>query len=150
MADSNRQLHIDIISQERRLLTETADQLSAPSVLGEVTILPGHIPLFTRLEDGIVRFKKDGKERELAIFGGFMDVGPGNRITVLADTAVLAEDVNQARAEAAKQKAQIAMKQKGSEVEFKQAEIALRRALLELKVARRRKTSTNPSTESTT
>ncbi len=149
MSDPKRQLYIDIITQERRLLSETADQISAPSVLGEVTILPGHIPLFTRLEDGIVKLKKGNQERELAIFGGFMDVGPGNKITVLADTAVLAEDVNVARAEAAKVKAQEALKQKASEVEFAHAESALRKSLLELKVARRRRVS-SASTESAT
>lgn len=131
-------LHLDIITQEKRLLSLTVDQLTAPAVMGEVTILPGHIPLFTRLEDGVIKYSVNGKFKELALMGGFMDVAPGNRITIMADTAILAEDASEAKAEAAKNKAEIAMKQRTSEIEFKLAEMSLRRALLELKVARRR------------
>jgi F-type H+-transporting ATPase subunit epsilon len=135
-------IQLDIITQEKSLLTTTVDQLTAPAVMGEVTILPGHIPLFTRLDDGIIRYKSEGTITEVAIIGGFMDVGPQNKITIMADSAINAEDVDEQKAELARQKAEDAMKNKQSEVEFKIAEASLRKALLELKVARRRRSRT--------
>jgi F-type H+-transporting ATPase subunit epsilon len=135
-------LHLEIITQEKKLLSETVDQISAPAVMGEVTILPGHIPLFTKLEDGILKIKRQGKLEEMAVLGGFMDVSPGNHVTILAETAISAESASEAKAEAARQKAQDVMHQKTNEVEFKQAELSLRKAILELKIARRRRQET--------
>jgi F-type H+-transporting ATPase subunit epsilon len=131
-------LKLDIISQEKHLFSEEVDQLTAPALEGEVTILPNHIPLFTRLGDGVVVIKKDGKFDEFAILGGFMDVGPQNQVTILADAAFNTAEVNEAKALEAKRQAEISLKQKQNEVEFRQAEASLRKAVLELKVARRR------------
>jgi F-type H+-transporting ATPase subunit epsilon len=131
-------LFLEVITQEKHLLSVEADQLTAPSVSGEVTILPNHIPLFTKLNDGVITYKQGAHTFEYAVLGGFMDVAPGNKITILADSAVRADDINLAKAQAAKEKAQEAMQNKQSEVEFKQAEASLRKALLELKVAKRR------------
>jgi F-type H+-transporting ATPase subunit epsilon len=135
-------ISLDIITQEKPLLSTTVDQLTAPAVMGEVTILPGHIPLFTRLNDGVIRYKTESTITEIAIIGGFMDVGPQNKITIMADSAINAEDIDEQKAELARQKAEDAMKNKQSEVEFKIAEASLRKALLELKVARRRRPRT--------
>ena len=71
-----------------------------------------------------------------------MDVAPGNKVTILADSAIRADDINLAKAEAARKKAEEALSNKQSEVEFKQAEASLRKAILELKVARRRTSKT--------
>lgn len=133
----SQKLKLDVITQEKALLSLNVDKISAPAILGEVTILPGHIPLFTRLEDGILKYWSDNKYDELAVIGGFMDVAPGNQVTIMADSAIIASSVSIAAAEAAKEKAQKAMQEKTSEFEYKQAEISLRRALMELKVARR-------------
>jgi F-type H+-transporting ATPase subunit epsilon len=138
-------IHLEVITQEKHVLTKEVRQLTAPGSMGEVTILPKHIPLFTRLQDGVITiYTKSGVE-ELAILGGFMDVGPLSRVTILADAAINASDINLAKAEAAKRRAEDAMKQKVSEVEFRQAEASLRRALLELKVARRRRRQEIPT-----
>ena len=131
-------LYLDIITQDHQVLSETIDKISAPAVMGEVTILPGHIPLFTRLDDGILKIWHEKSYKELALVGGFMDVGPGNKITVMADSAILAEAADEHKAEIAKKKAEEAMKDQKSEFEFRQAEISLRKALMELRVARRR------------
>jgi len=139
------QLKLDIITQDRQVLSESVDKVSAPAVLGEVTILPGHIPLFTRLDDGILKIWQGKAYRELALVGGFMDVSPGNQVTVMADSAILAESASEAKAEQARQKALIAMQDKTNDFEFKQAEISLRKALMELKVARRKQPQTVPS-----
>ncbi|OGV95829.1 ATP synthase F1 subunit epsilon [Microgenomates group bacterium RBG_16_45_19] len=131
------QLKLDIITQEKHLLSDTVDQITAPAATGEVTILPNHIPLFTRLNDGIIRYRKGTTAIEYAVLGGFMDVAPGSHVTILADSAIRSADINLAKAEAAKAKAEAALQNKQSEVEFKLAEAALRKALLELKAARR-------------
>jgi F-type H+-transporting ATPase subunit epsilon len=135
-------LTLEIVTQEKHLLTEEIDQLTAPSAAGEVTILPNHIPLFTRLQDGVIRYKIGSLFVEYAVLGGFMDVAPGNKITILADSAVRTDKINIAKVEAAKAKAEEAMANRQSEFEFKQAEASLRKALLELKAARRH---VNPS-----
>jgi len=132
-------IKLDIISQEKPILSAEVDQLTAPAESGEVTILPNHIPLFTKLKDGIITIKNGNRVDELAVLGGFMDVGPDSKITVLADAAVRADDINIAKAEAAKKLAEEAIKNKGSEIEFKEAEASLRRAMLELKAANRLK-----------
>lgn len=128
---------LEIITQEAKILTEEVDQVTAPAVLGEVTILPGHIPLFTKLSDGLITIKSSKGTTEIAVLDGFMDVSVGNRVTILADSAIRAESVNIAKATEAKRKAEEAMHQKTSEIEFKQTEAALRKAILELKVAQR-------------
>lgn len=128
-------LTLNIISQEQHLLTAEVDQITAPAASGEVTILPSHIPLFTKLNDGVIVIKIDNQIDEFAVLGGFMDVGPDNQVTILADAAIRADDINIAQAEAARHKAELAMKNKVSEINFKEAEVSLRKALLELKVA---------------
>lgn len=130
---------LNIISQEKHLLTAEVDQLTAPAASGEVTILPSHIPLFTKLNDGVILIKTEGKTDEFAILGGFMDVGPDSQVTILADAAIRADDINVAKAEEARKKAEFAMKNKESEINFKEAEVSLRKALLELKVAGKRR-----------
>lgn len=136
---AHHSIQLEVITQEKHVLSQTVDQLTAPGIEGEVTILPDHIPLFTRLSDGIITLFKKGQKDELAILGGFMDVGPNSHVTILADAAIHADDINVAKAEAAKKRAEKTMKQKVSEVDFKVAEAELRRALLELKTAKRRK-----------
>lgn len=130
---------LEIISQEQHLVTAEVDQLTAPTATGEITILPNHIPLFTKMTDGVVTTKHQGKIEEFAVLGGFMDVAPNSKVTILADVAVRADSINAAKAEEAKRKAEEAMKNKTSEIEFREAETSLRRALFELKIASSRR-----------
>lgn len=130
---------LDIISQEKHLATLEVDQVTVPTTTGEVTILPHHIPLFTKMTDGIVTVKMGNKYQEFAILGGFMDVAPDSKVTILADAAIQADNINAAKAEEAKRRAEEAMKNKTSEIEFREAETSLRKALFELKVANRRR-----------
>lgn len=135
------QLQLEIISQEKHLLSKRVLQVTAPASMGEVTILPGHIPFFTRLNDGIVIIKTDSEEEDFAILGGFMDVGPDSTVTIMADAAFSADSINEAKAMEAKKQAEIALEQKQSEIDFRQTEASLRKAILELKLARRHKRS---------
>jgi F-type H+-transporting ATPase subunit epsilon len=134
-----KRITLEIITQERHLLSKTVDKVVVPSISGELTILPGHVPLFTRLSDGIVLLFDGTSWDEFGVLGGFLDVGPNSHVTIMADSALRAEDVNEAKALEAKRQAEEAMKQKDDMVAFRIAEGSLRQALLELKVARRSK-----------
>lgn len=133
------QMKLTIITQEEQVMSDMVDKVTAPASEGEVTIMPQHVPLFTRLVDGIIRIVRGEKVEEIAVLGGFMDVNPNNEITIMSDAAFRADSVNEAKAEQARKQAEITMQQKLSEVDFKVAEQDLRRAVLELKVARSRR-----------
>ncbi len=130
-------LTLEVITQERRILEVPADQVTVMTSTGELTILPGHISLFSRLSPGILRYTHDKKENFLAVFGGFMDVSVADRVTILADAADRAEDLDIASVEAAKAKAEKTLEgQFEAPEDFVRAETALRLTNLRLKAAR--------------
>jgi F-type H+-transporting ATPase subunit epsilon len=132
-------LELEIVTAERQLLAEdNIDVVIAPGSEGELAILPRHAPLMTILEMGELRYRRGGDETSVAVTGGFMEVR-NNKVTVLADAAEKAEDIDEARAEAARQRAQQRLTQRPSELDLVRAEIALRRSLLRLRVAERRR-----------
>lgn len=134
-----RQLHITIISQEKQLETVVAEQINVKTVVGEITVLPGHIPLFARLETGELRYKQGDQETSFVVSKGFIDVGPDNQVTVLVDTAVAAREISLEMAEAAVLAAQETMANSEDQQELLMAEASLRLALLEIKVAQKTK-----------
>ncbi|MBA7486214.1 ATP synthase epsilon chain [subsurface metagenome] len=109
----------------------------APGIEGQLGILPHHAPLMTTLQPGELRVRKDGEEFSLAISGGFLEVRP-DRIIVLADAAERAEEIDIARAEEAKRRAEERLRERTPEVDAAQVEVALRRALTRLQVVKRR------------
>jgi F-type H+-transporting ATPase subunit epsilon len=121
--------------------SEEVDIVVAPGVLGELGVLPHHAPLMTILEPGELKVRKGGEEYSVAISGGFLEVRP-DRIIILADAAERAEEIDIARAEAAKQRAQQRLTHPTPEVDLAQAEAALRRSLARLKVAEKRRRRT--------
>ena len=134
---------LDIVTAEQAVYSEEVEMVIAPGVEGQLGILPHHIPLMTTLQAGELRIKKGGEEISLAISGGFLEVRP-DRVVVLADAAERAEEIDVARAEAAKRRAQERLTEKHVyEIDSARAEAALRRSLARLKVAaavkRRRK-----------
>lgn len=132
-------LTLDVVTQETRLLTAEAKQITAETAAGEITILPGHIPLVSKLKEGLLRYlDEQGKEQVLAIFGGFLELNGDGKCSILADSAVRAGDIDVARVKQAQQEAQAKLKEQGSERDFALAEAALRQAALELKAAERR------------
>lgn len=133
------ELTLEIVTQEQELLKETVDSVSAPAVLGEVTILPHHLPLFTKLDAGEVKYDKSGHKTGFVISGGFMDVSGGNKVVILADSAIRSDQINITKAEEAMRKAEQMLKEKQSKRDLMIAEAELRRAIMELKVARRLK-----------
>lgn len=135
----HQDLHLAIVTQERQLLSAEITQVTVMTAEGEVTILPGHIGLFTRLKEGMLTYKTNsGGESSVAIFGGFMDVSPSGNVTILADAADRAEDLDEQEIEQARVKAEAVLKdEKLSQNDFALAELTLSRAYLKLKVARK-------------
>lgn len=136
---SAAKLTLQVITQEEHLLTEIVDAVTAPAIEGEVTILPHHISLFTKLEAGELVYQKAGHKISYVVSGGFMEVAGGNTVTILADSAINSERINIAKAEEAKKRAEELLKEKTSQRELLLAEADLRRAIMELKVARKKK-----------
>lgn len=127
-------LKLDIVTQERRLLTVEAGSVTAQTAEGEITILPNHVPLLTRLTEGILRYKdKSGIEETVVIFGGFLEVDTLGNLNILADSAIRASDLDEAKIKAAEAEARATLADKTRELEFAEAESSLRRAYLELK-----------------
>jgi len=107
MAD---QLHLQIITPQREVLTVDTPFVVLPGTMGELGILPDHIPLVTTLESGVLKYGRDGKEVGVAVHYGYAEVGD-NKVVVLAEMAELAEDIDRARAANSEQKARTQLKQ---------------------------------------
>ncbi|MFH0769658.1 MAG: F0F1 ATP synthase subunit epsilon [Chloroflexota bacterium] len=131
-------IKLDVVTAERVVYSEDVDVVVAPGIVGELGILPRHAPLMTTLEVGELRVKKGGDEFSLVISGGFLEVRP-DRIIVLADVAERAEEIDVARAEAAKRRAEERIASRAPGIDMARAEAALHRALVRLKVSERRR-----------
>ena len=138
-------IRLEIVTIERIVVSEDVDYVSAPGIDGIIGILPKHEPLLTALAIGELHYRKGGAETSYAIGGGFMEVRP-DKVTVLADVAESADEIDETRAEAARKRAQELMQQKvqsGDEgIQAALLEQTVRRAELRLKVARRRRGGT--------
>ncbi len=133
-------IRCEVVTAERIVFQDDVDMVIAPGTEGELGILPKHAPLLTSLTFGELILRREGQPDEfLAIGGGFMEVLP-DRVSVLADSAERAEEIDLERAEAARRRAEETMAEKRREdVDFVRAETALRRSLIRIKVARRRR-----------
>lgn len=131
-------LKLEIITPERTLLSDTVDMVVIPTESGEVGILPHHIPLFSKIKPGEIKIKKDGNEKFVTIFGGFLEVTDG-KVNILADFAVYSDEIEEQKVVAAKKAAEEQLKEKKSEIDFAMAENELKRTILQLKIAERRR-----------
>jgi len=128
-------LKVDIVTAERTVYSDEVEAIIAPGVEGQLGILPHHAPLMTILQAGELVVRKGGRDESLAISGGFLEVRP-DRVIILADSAERAEEIDIARAEAARKRAEERLKdRKGSGLEATQVEAALRRAIARISVA---------------
>lgn len=134
------QIHCEIVTAERTVLDDDVDMVVAPGIDGQLGILPHHAPLMTALTYGELVIRRTGREEEfIAIGGGFLEVGP-DHVTILADSAERAEEIDEERADAARLRAEAVMAQKQREdVDLARAEATLRRSIIRLKVARRKR-----------
>ena len=130
-------MRLDVVTPESVICSCEVDAVIAPGVEGQLGILPHHAPLLTMLQAGELRVRKNGDETCIAIYGGFLEVRP-DRVIILADAAERAEEIDEARAEEAKRRAEQQLANRVvSEVDKAQAEAVLRRSLIQLKVAER-------------
>jgi F-type H+-transporting ATPase subunit epsilon len=132
-------IKLDIVTAERVVYSAEVDEVVAPGAEGQLGILPRHAPLMTILQAGELIVKKGGQEEILAISGGFLEVRP-DHVIVLADQAERAEEIDAARAEEARKRAEERLKQKPSGTDEDRAEAALRRAMVRLSVVEKVKT----------
>ncbi|MFY9329203.1 MAG: F0F1 ATP synthase subunit epsilon [Georgfuchsia sp.] len=116
-------IHVDVVSAEESIFSGLAEFVALPGEAGELGILPGHMPLMTRIRPGAVRIKLPNSDQEELVFvaGGLLEVQPG-LVTVLADTAIRGKDLDEAKALEAKQKAEEAMKNAGSDLDLAKAQ----------------------------
>ncbi len=134
MAKRSNTLHVEVVTAERELYNGEADLVSAPSAEGRIGILPQHAALLTLLVPGELRIKLGPEEEPLFVSGGFLEVFE-DTVTILADTAEHAEEIDQARAESARRRAQERLEQAGSDRERAELQGALQRAMTRLRVA---------------
>lgn len=131
-------LHLEVVSAERVVYSDEVDMVVAPGVEGSLGILPRHAPLMSVLGIGELRIKKGSEETPLAIGGGFLEV-LNDRVTVLADSAERADEIDEAQAEEAQRRALRLLEDRGSLESAAALETALRHAQVRLKVSRRRR-----------
>lgn len=125
-------IHVDVVSAEASIFSGLAEFVALPGEAGELGILPGHMPLMTRIKPGTVRLKlPDNKEELIFVAGGMLEVQPG-LVTVLADTAIRGTDLDQAKAQEAKQRAEEAMANRSSAMDYARAQIELAEAMAQL------------------
>lgn len=129
-------IRLEIVTPEKMVFSGDVDAILAWGVDGQLGILPHHAPLMTMLQPGDLLIRKENKEEYLTISGGFLEVRP-DKVVILADACERAEEIDVARAEAAKQRAQEALKTAATQVEAAAAEASLRRSLARLKAAER-------------
>ena len=131
-------IKVDIVSAEEQIFSGEAEFVVLPGVMGELGIYPRHTPLFTEIKPGAVRMKIPNQEREELVFvqGGYLEVQP-HAITVLADMAVRAKDLDEKAALEAKKAAEEAMAHKTSKEEIAAAEASLSTAMAQLEAIRK-------------
>lgn len=128
-------LQLEVVTPDRLVVNESVDIVMAMGALGEFGILPGHIPFLTLLQPGELRYRKDNKLEYMAVTGGFAEVS-NNKVTVLAEGAEKAREINIDRAKRAKERAEKRLAQaKTEDVDYTRAEMALKRAILRLRIA---------------
>ena len=131
-------LRVEVVTGEREVLVEdNVDMVVAPGIEGQLGILPQHAPLITTMVPGELRIVKGGSEEALAIGGGFLQVGP-DRVMVLADTAERSEEIDIARAEDARRRAESDIANPRAAVDPSVLQAAMRRSMVRLRVAQRR------------
>ena len=122
-------IHCDIVSAEEEIFSGRVTMVSATGTIGELGIMPGHAPLLTGIRPGPVKLTMDGGEEEVFFAsGGYLEVQPGV-VTVLADTALRAEDIDEAAAVEAQQNAERMLSEQTAEMEFSAAAAALAEAM---------------------
>lgn len=130
-------VHVDVVSAEKSIFSGLAEFVALPGESGELGILPGHVPLITRIKPGTVRIKlPHDKEELIFVAGGLLEVQPG-LVTVLADTAIRGADLDQAKAQEAKRRAEEALVNRSAAMDYARAQAELSEAIAQLSAIER-------------
>ena len=130
-------VHVDIVSAEKEIFSGVAEMVYAPAEMGEVGIAPRHAPMLTRVKPGEVRVQQpSGEELDFFISGGLLEVQP-HVVTVLADSAVRAADLDEAAVMQAKERAEAAMQDKQATMDYAKAQVELIQAAAQLQTIQR-------------
>ncbi|HKR01872.1 MAG TPA: F0F1 ATP synthase subunit epsilon [Pyrinomonadaceae bacterium] len=132
MAD---QIQLEVVTPERRVLAEQVDSVNVPGMNGELGILPGHTPLISQLQTGVLSYVKGGATHRLHVSGGFVEVN-ADRVSVLAEVAEHPEEIDAARARMAREHAEKTLSSfSGTEEDFETARARLERSVVRLQLA---------------
>ena len=131
-------LLLEIITPEKVVYKEEVAEVVVPTIDGEIAILPNHINLLAQVNSGELIIKKGSSNESLAIIGGFLEIS-NNKVSILADYAVKAQDIEMARAQEAKKRAEKIMSEKATDNDLRVAQAEMIKAILELKVAAKHK-----------
>ncbi len=129
-------IHIDVVSAEELIFSGEAEFVVLPGEMGELGIYPRHLPLITRIKPGAVRIKTANTEEYVFVAGGILDVQP-HAVTVLADTAIRAKDLDEAKAEEAKKQAENALLNQNSKIDYARAQAEIAQAIAQLALIKR-------------
>lgn len=132
-------IHLKMHTPERTVYDADVEQITLPTLDGEISILPRHIPLISVLKSGEMRVMKDGVEIPMVVAGGFVEVRPDSAVDILADAAERVEEIDVERAEAARARAEEYIKAKKfeSDVEYAALQAALERAMVRIRLAKK-------------
>ena len=131
-------LRLEIVTPEARIFSEDVDMVTLPGVQGEMGIFPMHIPLMTQVAAGEIIARRGAKEQYLAVGEGFVEI-TADRVAVLTDMAVKADDIDEAKAEEARKRAEARLAEKLGDEESASVQAALLHSLTQLNVKRRRR-----------
>lgn len=129
-------LKLEIVTPEAKTYSEEVDMVTLPGIEGELGIFPNHVPLMTQIVPGEVVVRKDGKDYFLAVGDGFVEV-TANRVAIMTDMAIKADDIDEAKAEQARRRAETRLQDKLSAEEIASTNAALTRSLAQLNLKRR-------------
>jgi len=128
---------LEIVTPDRMVVSGEAEEMQLPGKNGYLGILPGHAPLITELLVGEISYRQAGRTEHLAVAWGFAEVLP-DKVTVLAEVAERAAEIDVDRAQKAKDRAEERLKKMESETDYQRAELALEKAITRLEVARKK------------
>ncbi len=129
------QIQLEVVTPERRVMSEAVDSVTVPGMNGELGILPGHTPLISQLQTGVLSYSKGGATERLHVSGGFVEVN-ADRVSVLAEIAERPEEIDAARARLAREHAEKTLSAfTGTEEDFEIARARLERSVVRLQLA---------------
>lgn len=129
-------LKLEIVTPEAKTFSEDVDMVTLPGVEGEMGIYPMHVPLMTQISAGEIAVRREGKEFFLAVGEGFVQI-TGEKVAVMTDMAIKAEDIDESKAEEARRRAEARLSEKLDDEESATVQAALAHSLAQLKVKRR-------------